>query len=141
MKLMIYHWEIEREDTLTAKVQKLNQKFHCKARGRHAACSSRAIATRRRRHTVSKNHFVPLLTLLVCLFLRHRGCALRQKRFQRSCENHERFAELEIVHNQVPTRHRLPPHHRRWGRCRCCRRRRRAGPGAAGAAVAAGKNK
>ena len=51
---MINRWEIEREDTLTAKVQKLNQKVHCRARGRHVACSSRAIATRRRRHTVKK---------------------------------------------------------------------------------------
>ncbi len=27
----------------------------------------------------------------------------------------------------LPTRHRLRPHHRRWGRCRCCRLRRRPG--------------
>ena len=60
---------------MTAKVQKLNQKIHCSARGRHAACSSCAIATRWRRHTVSKNYFVPVLTLLVCLFLRHGDAA------------------------------------------------------------------
>jgi hypothetical protein len=103
MESMTNRWEIEREDTLTAKVQKLNQKVHCRARGRHAACLSRAIAMRRWRHTVSKNYFVPLLTLLVCLFLRHRGCARRQKKFQRSREHHERFAELDIVHNQAFT--------------------------------------
>ncbi len=101
MESMRNSWEIEREDTLTAKVQKLNQKVHCRARGWHAACLSRAIAMRRRRHTVSKNYFVPLLTLLVCLFSRHRGCARRQKKFQRSRKHHERFAELDIVHNQA----------------------------------------
>jgi hypothetical protein len=103
MESMINRWEIEREDALTAKVQKLNQKVHCRARGRHASCLSRAIAMRRRRHTVSKNYFILLLTLLVCLFLRHRGCARQQKKFQRSSEHHERFAELDIVHNQAST--------------------------------------
>jgi hypothetical protein len=100
---MINRWEIEQEDTLAAKVQKLNQKFHCRARGRHAACLSRTIATRRLRHTVSKNYFILLLTLLVCLFLWHRGCARLQKKFQRSREHHGRFAELDIVHNQAFT--------------------------------------
>ncbi len=56
---------------------------------------------------ISKNYFVPLLTLLVCLFLRHRGCARRQKKFRRSREHHERFVELDIVHNQAFTN--LPP--------------------------------
>ncbi len=101
MESMINRWEIEREDTLTPKVQKLNQKVHCRARGRHVACSSRAIATRRRRHTV-KNHFVPLLTLLNCLFLRHRDALDGKRSFSdhaRTTRGHER----DIVHNQAFT--------------------------------------
>jgi hypothetical protein len=94
--------EIEREYTLTPKVQKLNQKVHCRARGRHMACSSRVIATRRWRHTVRKPFHSAADT--VGLFVpQAQGCARRQKKFQRSRENHERFVELDIVHNQAFT--------------------------------------
>jgi hypothetical protein len=65
---------------------------------------------------------------LVCLFLRRRD-ALDCKR---SFSNHARTTRglqnwtlCTTMH--LPTRHRLRPHHRRWGRCRCCRRRRRPG--------------
>jgi hypothetical protein len=117
--------EIEREYTLTPKVQKLNQKDHCRARGRHAACSSRAIATRRRRHTVKKPFRSAAGTVGLSVT---QGCARQQKKFQRSRENHERFAELDIVHNQAftnsPPPSTPPPP---LGRCRCCRRRCRPG--------------
>ncbi len=102
MESMINRWEIEREYTLTPKVQKLNQKVQCRARGRHAACSSRAIATRRRRHAVKK----PLRSAVDTVGLsvpQAQGCARRQKKFQRSREIHERLAELDIVHNQTFT--------------------------------------
>ena len=80
------------------------------------------------RHTVSKNYFVPLLTLLVCLFLRRRD-ALDCKR---SFSNHVRTTRglqnwTLCTTKHLPTRHRLRPHHCRWGRCRCCRRRRQPG--------------
>ena len=52
---------------------------------------------------VNKFHFVPLLTLLVCLFLRNRGSGCRQKKYQRSSEHHARLAELDTVHNQAFT--------------------------------------
>jgi hypothetical protein len=44
MGSMINRWEIEQEDTLTAKIQKLNQKVHYRVRGWRAACSSCAFA-------------------------------------------------------------------------------------------------
>ena len=68
--------------------------------GNHAVtCSTIQILLR----NVNKFHFVPLLTLLVCLFLRNRGCGCRQKKYQRSSEHHERLAELDTVHNQAFT--------------------------------------
>lgn len=75
-------------------------------------CSSRAIATRRRRHTVSKNFFVLLLMLLLCRILRHRGCARRLKKFQRSRAPREaKFAEedIQVAHNQAFTNLNSPP--------------------------------
>jgi hypothetical protein len=102
MESMTNRWEIEREDTLTPKVQKLNQKVHCRTRGRHEACSSRAIATRRRRHTVKKPFRSAADTVGLSVPQAQR-CARRQKKFQKSRENHERFAELDILHNQAFT--------------------------------------
>ena len=76
---------------------------------------------------LSNNHFVPLLTLLVSLFLRRRELDCK-----RSFSNHARTTRglqnwTLCTTKHLPTRHRLRPHHRRWGRCRCCRRRRRPG--------------
>ncbi len=104
--------EIEREYTLTPKVQKLNQKVHCRARGRHVACSSRAIATRRRRHTVKKP-FCSAADTVDLSVPQPQGCARRQKKFQQSRESHERFAELrlDIVHNQAHRQTGVPLWH------------------------------
>ncbi len=138
MESMINRWEVERKDTLTAKVTKLNQKVHCRARGRHAACLSRAIAMRRRRHTVSKNYFVLLLTLLVCLFLMHRGCARLQKSFSDHPSGTTRGG-----HCAQPSIYQLatavdPATAARGAAAAAAGA---GGPGAAGAAAAAGKNK
>jgi hypothetical protein len=148
MEAMKNRLEIEREYTLTPKVQKLNQKIHCRARGRHVAWSSRAITTRRRRHTV-KNHFVPLLTLLVCLFLRHRDALDGKRSFSdhaRTTRGLQNWTLCTTKH--LPTRHRLRPHHRRWPGGAAADAAGAAGPGAAGppagaagAAAAMGKNK
>jgi hypothetical protein len=64
---------------------------------------------------------------LVCLFLRRRELDCK-----RSFSNHARTTRglqnwTWCTTKRLPTRHRLRPHHRRWGRCRCCRRRRRPG--------------
>ena len=85
-----------------------------------------AIATRWRRHTVSKNYFVPVLTMLVCLFLRH-GDALDDKRSFSDHASTKRGLQFWTLcaTKHSPTRHRRWPRHRRWGRCRCCRRPRR----------------
>ncbi len=121
--------EIEREYTLTPKIQKLNQKVHCRAEDG----TWRASLARSRRAgggTLSKNHFVPLLTLLVCLFLRHRDVLDGKRSFSdhaRTTRGLQNWTLCTTKH--LPTRLSLPsrPHHRRWGRCRCCRRRRRPG--------------
>jgi hypothetical protein len=76
MESMINRWEIKREDTLTPKVQELNQKVQCRARGRRAACSSRAIATRWRRHTV-KNPFPSAADTVGLSVPQAQGCARR----------------------------------------------------------------
>ena len=67
------------------------------------ACSSRAIATRRRRHTVKKP-FRSADDTVGLSVPQAQGCARRlQKKFQQSREDHERLAELDIVHNHAFT--------------------------------------
>jgi len=66
------------------------------------ACSSRAIATRRRRHTVKKP-FRSAADTVGLSVPQAQGCARLQKKFQQSREDHERLAELDIVHNQAFT--------------------------------------
>jgi len=65
------------------------------------ACSSRAIATRRRRHTVKKP-FRSAADTLGLSVPQAQGARL-QKKFQQSREDHERLAELDMVHNQAFT--------------------------------------
>jgi hypothetical protein len=67
----------------------------------HVACSSRAIATRRRRHTVKKPFRSAADT--VGLSVPQAQGARLQKKFQQSREDHERLAELDMVHNQAFT--------------------------------------
>jgi len=66
------------------------------------ACSSRAIATRRRRHTVKKP-FRSAADTVGLSVPQAQGCARLQKKFQQSREDHERLAELDMVHNQAFT--------------------------------------
>ena len=92
MESMKIRLEIKREYTLTPKVSK------------HAttACSSRAIATRRRRHTVKKP-FRSAADTVGLSVPQAQVCARLQKKFQQSREDHERLAELDIVLNHAFT--------------------------------------
>ena len=128
MESMKNRLEIEREYTLTPKVQKLNQKVHCRARGRHVACSSRAIATRWPRHTVKKP-FRSAADTVDLSVPQAQGCARRRVDGKRSFSDHARTTRglqnwTLCTTKHLPTRHRRRPRHGRWGRCRCCCRRR-----------------
>jgi hypothetical protein len=57
---------------------------------------------RRRRHTVKKP-FRSAADTVDLSVPQAQGCARRQKKFQLSRENHEKFAELDMVHNQAFT--------------------------------------
>jgi hypothetical protein len=93
MESMKIRLEIEREYTLTPKVSK-----HATTARGVLVC---AIATRRRRHTVKKPFRSAADT--VGLSVPQAQGARLQKKFQQSREDHERLAELDMVHNQAFT--------------------------------------
>ncbi len=109
-----------------------------------SARTARGVLVSRDRNAQPAAHCVKklLLTLLVCLFLRHRGCARLQKKFQRSREHHERFAQLcRTGHCAQPSIYQLAtavdPATAAGGAAAAAAGA--GGPGAAGAAAAAEK--
>ncbi len=132
MESMINRWEIEREDTLTAKVQQLNQKVQCRLIAEREDGTQRACLARSQRagggilcqKTISFRY-------RHCWFVCSSGtgdtldCTRSFSDHASTSRGLQNWTLCTTKH--LPTRHRRRPRHRRWGCCRCCRRHRRPG--------------